>query len=622
MNIDELDAKLETGLENERVARIAGDDANNVLILQAQSDNAGTERRLSEEVIARSEGDLSNINSLSELAQAMSEYRIKTDLEIANEKIAREQLGVDLNADIANTNLSFDHERYLINKTISDNQYITNQNFAKMDSRIAKYEDMLQDITADSIQITVDNGEINAGAWTILSQAREWDLDIIKDVKRFQTGTVADVNQALQEIQNSLPVEQDIINNAMYQFSNSAVINNLDQKINSNIADISLLNQGLLDETTARIDAMIGLQQNVTNEITTKHTEALDAITGETQARTDAITRESTIRQQQYQELSDGLAAVGGGEAVDTLTVRVDQLEGDLTFTTEKVTKLDSYFQNDFDASQDTWDASQLTNQATAWDVVTAITAESIARATAISGLESKIGSSSAGAIQTLETEVKKIGDNVYANSQSLLQLQTTVDDNTAKLQVQGKVINGVSAEYTIKLDVNGLVSGIGLINDGNTSAIGINADYFYVGATENGIKPFMVLTEPKTMNGVTYPAGTWIDVALIANATIGSALIQDAAITTAKIKDAAITNAKIDSIDAQKIKTGTLDADRIGANTITADKMNVSELSAVSANLGTFTSSSDDGSSLIINAKGLTIKYPNGITAIRIGIT
>ena len=63
-----------------------------------------------------------------------------------------------------------------------------------------------------------------------------------------------------------------------------------------------------------------------------------------------------------------------------------------------------------------------------------------------------------------------------------------------------------------------------------------------------------MVLTTPQTIGGITYPAGTWIDVALIANATIG----------TAHIADASITNAKIKELDASKITTGVLNANRV----------------------------------------------------------
>ena len=141
--------------------------------------------------------------------------------------------------------------------------------------------------------------------------------------------------------------------------------------------------------------------------------------------------------------------------------------------------------------------------------------------------------------------------------------------DNKVQLQQTNEVVDGVKAVSTVSVDNNGFISGYGLIsqlvNGVVQSAFGVNADYFYVGtANSNKKKPFMVLTSPQIIGGVTYPAGTWMDVALIANATIGTAHIQDASITNAKIKD----------LNADKITAGTLDANCIGANSITAEKL------------------------------------------------
>ena len=89
--------RLWDGLEAERVSRIAGDDANNTLSSIIQDNLTDTEGRLSTEVIHREQGDLNSLSTLNSLTLAMSDYRIKTDLEINAEKIARQQLGVDLN---------------------------------------------------------------------------------------------------------------------------------------------------------------------------------------------------------------------------------------------------------------------------------------------------------------------------------------------------------------------------------------------------------------------------------------------------------------------------------------------------------------------------------------------
>lgn len=166
-------------------------------------------------------------------------------------------------------------------------------------------------------------------------------------------------------------------------------------------------------------------------------------------------------------------------------------------------------------------------------------------------------------------------------------------EQNTATLQITNQTIDGVKAVSTVSVDNNGFISGYGLIsqlvNGVVQSAFGVNADYFYVGTSNsNKKKPFMVVTSPQTINGVTYPAGTWIDVALIANATIGTAKIADLAVTGAKIANATITDANISSLNADKITAGTINADRIGAGSITSAKIRVDDLSAISANLGT----------------------------------
>ena len=128
---------------------------------------------------------------------------------------------------------------------------------------------------------------------------------------------------------------------------------------------------------------------------------------------------------------------------------------------------------------------------------------------------------------------------------------------------------NGTTASYAVRVDSNGLIAGFGLYNDSTTSAFAVNADQFYIGDSASTLKkPFMVLTKSQTINGTTYPAGTWIDTAIIANAAIG----------TAHIKDASITNAKIANLSADKITTGILDANRIGTNTITAEKVTIGD--------------------------------------------
>lgn len=726
--LTEEDQRLWLGLEDEKISRIAGDEANKQFTELVKQQNSGTESRLSTEVIHRSEGDVSNLNSLNAVAQALSDYRIKTDLEINNEVIARKALGVELNSRINSFVSTWDHQKYLIYQAIQDVQDDIDGKYASMDTRIVKYEQMLSDITADSIQITTDNGEINMGAWTILSQAREWDLQIIGRMKDFQIRTGEDLNQALEDIQNKLPVEQDIVDRAIEVLSNAPVIKELDDKLTGAIGDINNVNQNLLGEVTNRQNEMIAQAQNTANAIKSQADELTAAILAETAARIDAVTREADIRTLQIEGinssiseetaerieeirlLNNGLTAevnsrVEGDQNITTAldnykesndtalaNVRntVEVLVSDSTAMSQTVSSLDARLtvteastatanslaasanekattaltattslaermesvkasietvQGDLTNKVDVIAFNSLKTEVTAIDGrvttntaniasitgnITDISSQLTANTTAISELSTEqtqqgndieqvssqvtklsadidsvqdavANKADASAVASLTTQVNQQGENitlinsdittlkgsvstvegnlaskadvtafnaldtkvtavdgrVTTHASSITKLQADVSGNSSKLIVQGDVVDGLKASYVVKTDVNGLVTGYGLYNEGGVGAFGVNADYFYVGrgtTTTGGKKPFMVLTSAQTIGGVTYPAGTWIDVALIANATIG----------TAHIADASITNAKISSLDAAKITTGTLDAARI----------------------------------------------------------
>lgn len=334
--LDEEDTRLWEGLEDEKISRIAGDNANKLFAEQVQGENQGTESRLSTEVIHRSEGDINNITSLNALAQALSDYRIKTDLEINQEKIAREQLGIELHSRIGILESSFSHREFMIYQAISNVQTDVNFKYDALDVRVRKYEEMLQDITTDSIQITMDNGEINMGAWTILSQAREWDLEILANVKVYQDNTTGNLNQALEDLQNKLPIEQDIIDKAIQQLSGSQIIKDIDAKLDQSIVDIGLVKQGLLKETQDRKDELVGMAQDNANEFAKQSKELNDKLQAETNARILAVQRESAIRQQELlDEAADRTAEID--EKIAELEVEI----GDLSVINARIDVVD-----------------------------------------------------------------------------------------------------------------------------------------------------------------------------------------------------------------------------------------------------------------------------------------
>lgn len=148
-----------------------------------------------------------------------------------------------------------------------------------------------------------------------------------------------------------------------------------------------------------------------------------------------------------------------------------------------------------------------------------------------------------------------------------------------------------LKGRFTVKTDAAGHVSGFGLASTTNDatpfSEFGVRADRFWIAppsfssATapttglykgyvwrDTGVNPavtrywdgaawtttpqnlpFVVAASPTTINGVTVPAGVYIDTAMIADATI----------TNAKIANAAIDDAKIASLSASKITAGSM---------------------------------------------------------------
>ncbi len=238
---------------------------------------------------------------------------------------------------------------------------------------------------------------------------------------------------------------------------------------------------------------------------------------------------------------------------------------------------------------------------AAASDNAAAITDEQTARsdadsalATNISNLASTVGDNSSAI--TAEQTARADGDSALASDIS--SLTTTVNGNTSSISTVQSTVNGLSAEYMVKLDVNGYVSGFGQYNDGpGASGFLVNADYFAVGKPGQSTKyPFVI----GTVNGVTtimLDASTFIgdatitnakianlavDSSKIANLSVGNAKIGSAAISTAKIQDAAITSAKIGflqvvnahigdaAITSAKIGYAEVDTLRIAGNAVT----------------------------------------------------
>lgn len=171
----------------------------------------------------------------------------------------------------------------------------------------------------------------------------------------------------------------------------------------------------------------------------------------------------------------------------------------------------------------------------------------------------------------------------------------TDVKQLTASIQTEATTrasqTGDLFAQYTVKIDTAGRVSGFGLASTAaasgtNSSEFAVRADRFYIAPPAdftqetapagtsgkvwykpstketfrydgaawvafNPIVPFTVQATPTTINGVAVPAGVYMDAAFI--------------------KDGTITSAKVGSLSADRLTAGTISAARIGAGSITA---------------------------------------------------
>lgn len=224
-------------------------------------------------------------------------------------------------------------------------------------------------------------------------------------------------------------------------------------------------------------------------------------------------------------------------------------------------------------------------NAASLLEQQTVSVAADAALASDISLLYGRVGEADAAVLS--ETTARAAADAVLAAD--ITTAQTTLNGNIASAQttlqtnintVDGKV-TAIGARYTAVVDVNGLIGGFGVYNDGFTVEAGFNVDTFWVGRTVNKVKPFII-------SGST----VYISSAMIASASIDGAKITDAAITNAKIADASISSAKIidASITNAKIADASITNAKIGFAAITSAKIGDLEVDRVKIANGAIT--------------------------------
>ena len=197
--------------------------------------------------------------------------------------------------------------------------------------------------------------------------------------------------------------------------------------------------------------------------------------------------------------------------------------------------------------------------------------------------------------VQVVQTALTKATGDIKALGERITTVQSKADGNTAAVQAHARSINGLEAQYTVKVDVNGKVAGYGLAttpkNGTPESKFIVNADRFGVGSTGKAdVFPFVVDTQKNRVgvNGELVVNGKAIIDRLNAGDIHGDKITANT-LNANRLKAGSITAREMaaGSITADKLAAGSITADKLAANSVTSEKLSVQKLSSVSSDLG-----------------------------------
>lgn len=320
----------------------------------------------------------------------------------------------------------------------------------------------------------------------------------------------------------------------------------LDSKLNTQVSQLSSAitenMQTLTTEQQSQADRITSLDSKFSNDIgnlSSNITDVNSTLTNELGAQAEQINTMVADYKPRYTDASRYTDAARSTQWTYAKTVARDNYA-----TNERITVL----QSDVASSNATITQSLNTlatkDEALSSSVNTLTASTAAAQATATEAL-GKANTATTN-IATIKTDLSAVTTQSGATASAVQTLQTTVGDNTASIRTSNTVIDGLRAQSTTILDVNGYVVGTGTYNDGKTGTFAVRADEFYIGSP-NGSKElgFVHYETAQEINGVIIPIGTYLRNAYIANGAITLAKIDTATITSLSALSATIGHFK-----------------------------------------------------------------------------
>jgi hypothetical protein len=353
--------------------------------------------------------------------------------------------------------------------------------------------------------------------------------------------------------------------------------------ITTNASDITTLQTDVTaaeGDITTNATAISGLDTRVTTAEGTITTQS-----------SDITALESTVNNG-----TTGVAANASG--LSALTTRVTTAEGAITTNSSAVTTLDATYTEDLhfrteveDENDDLIDLETsgtvqlqdlsdfVSGSSSAIDsltVQTYVNEDNIqTQAIQLTALESTVNDptngvvATAGALSNLTTEVSVIDGVVTSTAQDLTTLTTTVGGNTASITTQSESIDGVEANYTVKIDNNNRITGFGLLSttSGSTpfSEFAVIADQFSIvdpaSTADTPLQPFTV-----TASKIVMGTDVQIDGGLVVSGTIKADRLS--------LNGTMFTTETVGSDVNLVIADGGVDTTQVADNAVTLDKI------------------------------------------------
>ena len=398
---------------------------------------------------------------------------------------------------------------------------------------------------------------------------------------------------SITSLSGSVTALESTVNNATTGVvANAGAVSSLTTRV-TNTEDATTINAGNITTLTADLD------QAELDIATKASSTAVSGLTTRVDAAEDSIVTNAADISALESTVDNGTTGVvATANAVSALTTRVSDTEDGVLVNSGAVTTLNATYTEDLhfrtqaeDENDDlidletsgTVELQDLTDFVSGSSAaIDSLTVQTFAnengiqtQAIQLTALESTVNdptngvTATAGALSTLSTTVSVIDNQVSTTAQDLTALTTTVGDNTATITTQSNSIDGVEANYGVKIDNNNRITGFGLLSTtaGSTpfSEFAVVAVQFSIvspdSTADTPIQPFTVTADKiyfgadVIVSGDLISTGTisadrlQIDGVMFDTETVGgvtSLIIRESGVNTSQIAESAITTARL----------------------------------------------------------------------------